>query len=93
MDELAAVKDFIRSADIPDDAKHSALWCAGQLPGLFEQLFATYDSRFREEILRLEGSLLKPFGKKGGGVAGEIRARLHALHVRLGFEGLGGQGR
>jgi hypothetical protein len=85
--ELDAIKELIGTAKISSEAKRTALWCLGQWPTLHQRLSETYDSRFREEILRLEQAVLKPFGKKPDSVAQAIREQLIALHTRLGFEG------
>jgi hypothetical protein len=87
MDELAAIKKTIQSANLPEDSQRKILWCLEHLPGLYEQLFATYDSRFREEILRLEQAMLRPLGRQTKKVAEAIHEQLQALHTRLGFEG------
>jgi hypothetical protein len=87
-DELVAIKKLVEEAAIATDAKRTACWCLDQLPALYLKLFDTYDSRFRDEILRLEQALLKPFARQTKKVGDAIREQLQALHTRLGFEGL-----
>lgn len=88
MEELTAIKTLAQSATLAEDGKRAVLWCLQQLPPLYDKLFQTYDNRFREEILRLEQAVVRPFHKHHKTVADAIRGQLDALHSRIGFEGL-----
>jgi hypothetical protein len=81
--EIAAIATLLQGADMPEDARQTALWCIQQLPGLYRDLGRTYDSRHGDEILRLSraASLKVP----DAGVAEAIREQLVGLHERLGF--------
>jgi hypothetical protein len=84
--EIAAIETLLTEADLPQDARQTALWCVRQLPGLYRDLARTYDSRHGDEILRLSrAASLKVSDLR---VAEAIRGQLVGLHERLGFGAL-----
>lgn len=87
MEELTAVKDLVLGAGLAAAAQEQALWCVGRLQPLYDQFCATYENRFRTEILRLEQNILTALDKTARGAAKEAWEQLHGLHTRLGMEG------
>jgi hypothetical protein len=80
---LTTIQGLLEGADIPAESRQAALWCLGQLPGLYQQLGSTYDGRHEDEIRRLAGAaVLKVTGSP---VEKAVREHLVGLHRRLGF--------
>ena len=84
----------VGAAAIPDDSKHAAFWCLGQLPALYAKYSQTKETRYAGEITRLVLAVLKglidakaicPDAPK---LATGISARLRILHEQLGLPGL-----
>jgi hypothetical protein len=84
--EITTIERLLEGAEMPADARQTALWCVRQLPGLYRDLARTYDSRHGDEILRLSkaASLKVP----DASVAEAVREQLVGLHERLGFGAL-----
>jgi hypothetical protein len=86
---LAALADEVRVAAGPDGRLHTAVWCVGQLPGLYSRFRATNESRYGEEIARLVRAALKELA--GGGAPGDVdlasgvAGRLRLLHQEFGI--------
>ena len=81
--EIATIETLLEGAEMPEDARQTALWCVKQLPGLYRDLARTYDSRHGDEILRLSrAASLKVTDPR---LAEAVREQLVGLHERLGF--------
>jgi hypothetical protein len=84
--ELAALSTLVKRARLAPDAKHTALWCLGQLPKLYADFCRTHESRFGDAISRLAQAVLKNLAGQGTGRVGDaFLAQLAALHERLGL--------
>ncbi len=88
--ELITLRTQVQSARLSEEVKHACLWCLDQLPRLYADFGATYESRFLDAILRLARAALKRLDEKGSGedarqVAEVVVARLSSLHERLGL--------
>ena len=81
----------VRTAAIPDDAKHTATWCVGQLAVLYAKYSQTSESRYADEITRMVRALLKEMDKcKASSSApqsltAKITERFRLLHERFGL--------
>ena len=88
LDEIA---DMVKTAAIPDEQKRTAAWCIEQLPPLYDNFCRTYESRFGDQIVRLEqGMLLQvtgkpPVGSEAQALGVAITACLKGMHERLGL--------
>jgi hypothetical protein len=60
---VAELTNDVRTAAIPDDAKHTATWCVGQLAVLYAKYSQTSESRYADEITRMVRALLKELDK------------------------------
>jgi hypothetical protein len=94
---IAVLGKEVKTAAIPDDSKHTASWCIGQLAALYAKYGATQESRFADEINRLVQALLKELcnskSKTGCSeaqlkVAAGIVERFRSLHEQFGLPGL-----
>jgi hypothetical protein len=89
--QLGALVNAVRTALLPDDCKHSAAWCLGQLPRLYAQLRQTSDSRYHAEINRLVQGALKALATntraypEGQTLATSIISQLRHVHEQLGI--------
>src|SRR5437879_66703 len=89
--QLGAMADEVQAAVISGDAKHTALWCIGQLPNLYAKFGQTNESRYGDEITRLVQGVLKPLvqsksnSSDGQTLAVSISTRLRLLHEQLGL--------
>src|SRR5262245_47123507 len=82
--ELTTIEGLLReAADIPEDARESALWCLRQLPAPYQAFARTYDARHAEEALRLVRAALQKLGRSSSAAA--VREQLAGLHERLGL--------
>jgi hypothetical protein len=87
--ELAAVRTLIETSDLSSEARHTALWCLGQLPRTYHELLRTQEQRFADAIQGHARAVLRHLHEHGGaGVAEGFVAHLHALHGRLGLRPL-----
>jgi hypothetical protein len=87
--ELAALRALVETADLPGDARKTALWCIGQFPRHYHELLRTQEQRFADAIQGLAQALLKHFFEHGGAsVADALLTQLQALHERLGLRPL-----
>jgi hypothetical protein len=77
--ELTELRTLVEGADLTAEARHTALWCLGQLPALYRDLRQTDEQRFFDGIQRLAQAVLKEMP----GHDGDIIARFQALHRRL----------
>ncbi|MBY0525340.1 MAG: hypothetical protein K2R98_18175 [Gemmataceae bacterium] len=89
--DISEIADVVSAANIPEEQKRTAAWCIKQLPELYEQFCRTYESRYGNEIVRLEqGVLSEVSGKSPPGADGQqlldaVTVRFKALHERLGL--------
>lgn len=83
--DLAAVMAAVESANIPFDCRRTALWCLGHLPATFERFGQTYESRYAEEVVRLERGLLSALDDKDAAAGSTVREKLRVVHERLGL--------
>jgi hypothetical protein len=92
--EFTEMVSLVKTASLPEECQHSVVWCLGQLPGLYGKLCQTYESRYGEEIVRLEQGMLRKLVEKPAlspetrKIADALTDRLHHLHERLGLPGL-----
>ncbi len=91
--ELDAIRTLIETADLAAEAKQTALWWLGQLPGLYADFLNGYDSRHGVAIARLTQGLLMRLAEKGAGedagrVADALVIQLAGMHQRLGLPAL-----
>jgi hypothetical protein len=91
---FAALRKEVRAAAIPEDGKHTALWCIEQLPRLYAQFRQTSETRYSQEISRLLQAVLnglvasKPVCPKAEQLAASISDRLRLLHDEFGIPAL-----
>jgi hypothetical protein len=78
--ELTELRALLEGADLTAEARHTALWCLGQLPALYRDLRQTDEQRFFDGIQRL--------ARVVAGHDGAAIARFQALHRRLGLREL-----
>src|SRR5206468_2851527 len=62
--EFLEMESLVQAADLPEESRHTLVWCLGQLPALFSKLCQTYESRYGDEIIRLERGMLKRLADK-----------------------------
>jgi hypothetical protein len=92
--QLATLRDEVEAAAVPGDCKQSVAWCLGQLPGLYDRLRQTSESRYVDEITRLVRGALQALATsprrcpEAQSVACRITQRLGLLHQRFGLPGL-----
>ena len=56
--ELAEIRGLIKTAALPAEASHTVAWCLEQLPGLYHKFCRSHESKYADEILRLEQDVL-----------------------------------
>ena len=92
--QLAALENEVRVVTLPEDCRHTALWCLGQLPALYAQFRQTSESRYAAEITRLVRGLLNELAKnqkacpEAQDLAATITDRLRLLHEQFGLPAL-----
>lgn len=92
--ELDAIQKLVKTAALGDNARHSVAWCLGNLPALYQELARTYDDRYGSEIRRTVQAVLLKLAEKSPDspdapkVTEAVLSQLHALHERLGLQGL-----
>lgn len=90
-DDTAVIGELIQSAGLSADAVRTMRWCLEPLPNLCRQFSETYESRFAEEILRKEQSMLGRLAEAGQSApliqqtAQAVQERLQCLNERLGL--------
>lgn len=84
---MTTIEGLVQSARLAEECKHSVRWCLGKMPELYTSFFATFESRFREEILRLEQAVLKQVTKEDKKLAANLKEQFQGLHLALGFQG------
>ena len=78
--ELMELRTLVEGAELTAEARHTALWCLGQLPALYRDLRQTDEQRFFDGIQRLARVVA---GRDAAAIA-----RFQALHRRLGLREL-----
>jgi hypothetical protein len=78
--ELMELRTLVEGAELTAEARHTALWCLGQLPALYRDLRQTDEQRFFDGIQRL-AQVVAAHDET-------IIARFQALHRRLGLREL-----
>jgi len=92
--QLTALECEVNAATIPGDWKHTANWCFGELPALFDKYRQTNDSRYGDEITRRVQAVLRELAKSKKNrtdaqkLAAHITERLCLLQEELGLPGL-----
>jgi hypothetical protein len=92
--ELAGITTLVKAATIPSDASHTVVWCLEQLPKLYAKFYQTRESRYGDEILRLEQGILGELAKSPlpapnvRGLGQVVLERLRHLHEHFGLPGL-----
>jgi hypothetical protein len=92
--QLAAMKDEIQAAALPEGCKHTASWCLGQLPALYGKFRQSSERRYVEEIVRLVRGVLQELANSEKAcpaarpLAASIAERLGLLHEQFGLPGL-----
>ena len=90
-DEVAGITRLVEAATLGSDVRDTMVWCFGQLPALYDQFCQTYESKYAEEILRLEQGVLGKLAESRGSssVGDAVLDRLRLLHECFGLPGLG----
>ena len=87
--ELAAIRTLVETSDLSSEARHTALWCLGQLTRPYLELLRTQEQRYAEAIQGLAQAMFKHLSEHGGaGLAAGIVAQLRGLHERIGLQPL-----
>src|SRR5437870_2860491 len=88
--EVVEITNMVETAALPEDVRDTILWCLAKLPALYDQFCATYESRYAEEIVRLEqGSLGKlAESRQSSPLAETVFDRFCHLHERFGLPSL-----
>ena len=93
-DEVVEIVNLVKAATLPGDIRNTVVWCIGQLPAQYDKFCQTYESRYAEEILRLEQGILGklaefyPSCPDAQAVGASILERLRLLNERCGLPGL-----
>jgi hypothetical protein len=90
--ELDEIGNLVKSANIAEDDRRMAAWCLQKLPALCQSFRETYESRYADEITRLERGLVMRFAEQAAGTAVQSREladsltiRFQSLHEQLGL--------
>ncbi len=90
--ELDEIGNLVKAANIPEDDRRMAAWCLQKLPALCQAFRDTYESRYADEITRLERGLVMRFTEQPASTAAESRelansltTRFQSLHEQLGL--------
>jgi hypothetical protein len=97
--EVVEITSLLKAAALPGDIRFrdTVVWCIGQLPALHDKVCQSYESRYAEEILRLERGILGKFAEfcpscpDAQAVGESALERLRLLNERCGLPGLGPQ--
>jgi len=57
--EVVEITSLVKAAALPGDLESTVVWCLSQLPAKYDSFCETYESRYAEEILRLEQGVLE----------------------------------
>jgi hypothetical protein len=89
--ELEEIGNLVNAAGIPEEDKRVAVWCLQKLPALCEAFDQTYESRYAEEIVRVERGLILRFSESGKApspvreLSEALTLRFKVLHEQLGL--------
>jgi hypothetical protein len=89
--EFQTLGDEVRATAIPNDCKHTAVWCIGQLPPLYTKFTQTNESRYGDEITKLVQAVMTELARGEGNcpearkLATTVADRLQKLHEQLGL--------
>jgi hypothetical protein len=89
--ELEGIGNLVNAASISDEDKRVAGWCLQKLPGLCKAFRETYESRYADEIVRLERGLLMRLGEPKSAsspmreLAAALTTRFQSLHEHMGL--------
>ena len=84
--DVAAITSLVEAATLTSDTRNTLLWCLGQLPSLYGRFCHTYESRYAQEILRLEQGVLQKLAEtRCSSVREALCDRLRLLHERFGL--------
>jgi hypothetical protein len=90
--EIAAQVRDVEAAPLSDAVRQRAVWLLQQLPDLYRQFQATYESRYREHILVVQGVLFQklveaaPGSREAAALVSRLRTGLSACNARCGVE-------
>jgi hypothetical protein len=90
-DQLTALGDKFRATAVPGNWEHTAAWCFGELPNLYEKYCHTRESRYGDEITRRVVAVLKELAADTGTSpesqkrAASLTDRLRRLHEEFGL--------
>ena len=89
--EVGGITRLVEAATLASDVRDTVLWCLGQLPALYDRFCQTYESKYAEEILRLEQGVLGKLAEThhSSPVGDAVLDRLRLLHECFGLPGLG----
>ena len=57
--EVVEITNLVKAAALPNGIEDTVVWCLKQLPAKYDEFCATYESRYAEEILRLEQAIVE----------------------------------
>ena len=89
--ELAEIRGLIKTAALPDEVSHTVAWCLEQLPALYHKFCRSHESKYAEEILRLEqgvvGKLVEthPLSPDGQPLQDAVLHRLRLFNEQFGL--------
>jgi hypothetical protein len=90
--ELDEIGNLVNAANIPEDDRRMAAWCLQKLPALCQAFRETYESRYADEITRLERGLVMRFADQQPATSAQTRelaisltTRFQSLHEQLGL--------
>ena len=91
--ELAGITSLVQTAPVSGEAHHTLAWCIGELPGWYAKFCQTHESRYADEILRLEKAVVgelaeAPALPEGQAVGEAVLDRFRLLNERFGLPGL-----
>src|SRR5579871_637439 len=89
--EVAEITRLIEAATLASDVRDTVVWCLGQLPALYDQFCQNCESKYAEEIHRLEQGVLGKLAetRRSSPVGDAVLDRLRLLHECFGLPGLG----
>jgi hypothetical protein len=90
--ELDEIGNLVKTANIAEDDRRMAAWCLQKLPALCQAFQETYESRYADEITRLERGLVMRFAEQPAAtsmpsreLANSLTTRFQSLHEQLGL--------
>jgi hypothetical protein len=90
--EIAALVHDVEATPLSDAVRQRVVWLLQQLPGLYGQFQATYESRYREQVLVVQSVLFQKLAEEARGsreaaaLVSRLRAGLSACNARCGIE-------